>query len=161
MASDDVARIELLLREHFAQTATQISDMKAIAAQMKADNAEFHAQMMKEQREFEARIEARIDAFEAKQEARFNAFEARQEARDARQDAKIDALTTAVVELQRDVEGLKHDVQGLYHWDYWLLSIILVIFAMPQIVAGVKSLFGAIVDGVSALVRVFRREDRA
>ena len=158
MASDDVAKIELLLREHFAQTDKQISDMKAIAAQMKADNAEFHAQMMKEQREFEARIEARIDAFEAKQEARFNAFEARQEARDARQDAKIDALTTAVVELQRDVEGLKHDVQGLYHWDYWLLSIILVVFAMPQIVAGVKALFGAITEGISGIISLFRRE---
>ena len=158
MASDDVARIELLLREHFAQTDKQISDMKAIAAQMKADNAEFHAQMMKEQREFEARIEARIDAFEAKQEARFNAFEARQEARDARQDAKIDALTTAVVELQRDVEGLKHDVQGLYHWDYWLLSIILVIFAMPQIVAGVKSLFVAVTEGIAGIISLFRHK---
>ena len=76
------------------------------------DNAEFRSAMMKGQRDFEARTEARFDT-----------------------------LTAAVVELQRYVEGLKHDVQELYHWDYWLLSIILVVFTMPQIVAGVRSLF--------------------
>ena len=53
------------------------------------------------------------------------------------------------MELQRDVEGLKHDVQGLYHWDYWLLSVILAVFAMPQIAAGIKSFFGAIAEGLS------------
>ena len=63
------------------------------------------------------------------------------------------------MELQRDVTGLKHDVQGLYHWNYWLLSIILVLFAMPQIVAGVKSLFGVIFDGVSALAGLFRKDN--
>ena len=141
MSSDDVSRIEMLLREHFARTEKQLSDMRA-------DNAEFRVQMMKEQREFEAR-----------QEARFSEFEARQSAFKARTDAKFEKLTGAIVELQRDVTGLKHDVQGLYHWDYWLLSIILVIFAMPQIVAGVKSLFGAIIDGVSALVALFHKDD--
>ena len=136
MSSDDVSRIEMLLREHFARTEKQLSDMRA-------DNAEFRVQMMKEQREFEARQETRFAAFEA------------------RADAKFEKLTEAIVELQRDVTGLKHDVQGLYHWDYWLLSIILVIFAMPQIVAGVKSLFGAIIDGVSALTDLFRKDDKA
>lgn len=141
MLSDDVSRIEMLLREHFARTEKQLSDMRA-------DNAEFRAQMMKEQREFEVR-----------QEARFSAFEARQAAFEARTDTKFEKLTEAVVELQRDVTGLKHDVQGLYHWNYWLLSIILVLFAMPQIVAGVKSLFGVIFDGVSALAGLFRKDN--
>lgn len=159
MLSDDVSRIEMLLREHFARTEKQLSDMRTDIAEMKVDNAEFRVQMIKEQREFEARQEARFSAFETKTDARFSAFEARQAAFEARTDTKFEKLTEAVVELQRDVTGLKHDVQGLYHWNYWLLSIILVLFAMPQIVAGVKSLFGVIFDGVSALAGLFRKDN--
>ena len=69
-------------------------------------------------------------------------------------------MKAEISELQRDVTGLQHDVVGLYHWDYWLLSIILVVFAMPQIVAGIKSLFGAVADGISLIARAFRGEDK-
>ena len=58
--------------------------------------------------------------------------------------------------LQRDVEGLKHDVIGLYHWDYWLLSIILIVFVMPQFITGVQSLFKAIADGIGTLRSAFK-----
>ena len=117
----DMAKLELLLREHFARTDKQLSDMRA-------ENAEFRVQMMKEQREFEAR-----------------------------QEAKFDTLTSAVVELQRDVEGLKHNIAGLYH-HYWLWSIVLVVFAMPQIAAGVKSLFLAITEGIAGIISLFRQK---
>ena len=69
----------------------------------------------------------------------------------------IDSLQSQISIVQSDISGLKQDVSGLYHWDYWLLSIILVVFAMPQIVAGVKSLFSAITDGVSSIVSLFRK----
>ena len=58
--------------------------------------------------------------------------------------------------LQRDVEGLKHDVVGLYHWDYWLLSIILIVFVMPQFIVGIQSLFKAIADGIRTLRSAFK-----
>ena len=58
--------------------------------------------------------------------------------------------------LQRDVEGLKHDVVGLYHWDYWLLSIILIVFVMPQFIVGIQSLFKAIADGIGTLRSAFK-----
>ena len=147
MSSDDVSRIEMLLREHFAQTDKQI-------AEMKAENAEFHARMIKNFDEFKS--EVRKDIKEFKSEVKQDIDNLRSEVRH-----DIRELKAEVVELQKDVTGLKHDVQGLYHWDYWLLSIILVIFAMPQIVAGVKSLFGAIVDGISAIAVLFRKDDKA
>ncbi|MBQ3759293.1 MAG: hypothetical protein II876_07540 [Synergistaceae bacterium] len=143
MASEDISRIESLLREHFAQTEKQLSDMRA-------DNAEFRVQMMKDFNAFAEKIDDRINKFEEKIDAKFEKI-----------DSKFDTLTTAVVELQRDVEGLKHDVAGLYHWDYWLLSIILVVFAMPQIVAGIKALFGAFAEGISLVMRAFRKEGKA
>lgn len=96
MASEDVMRIELLLREHFAQTAKQISDMRA---------------------------EVRV--------------------------------------MKNDIEHLKRDVGFLHGWNLWLLMAAVTVLALPKLAEGIKSLFGAIVDGVSALVRVFRREDRA
>ncbi|MBQ6981816.1 MAG: hypothetical protein IJQ15_05240 [Synergistaceae bacterium] len=154
MASEDISRIESLLREHFAQTDKQISEMKAVAAQMRAENAEFHARMMKDFDDFKSEVRQDIKDFK---------LEVRQDIKEFKSEVKNDIreLKAEVVELQRDVTGLKHDVAGLYHWDYWLLSIILVVFAMPQIVAGIKALFGAFAEGISLVMRVFRKEGKA
>ena len=157
MSSDDVSRIEMLLREHFAQTDKQI-------AEMKAENAEFHARMIKDFDEFKSEVRKDIKDFksEVRQDIKEFKSEVKQEIDNLRSEVRHDIreLKAEVVELQKDVTGLKHDVQGIYHWDYWLLSIILVIFAMPQIVAGVKSLFGAIVDGISAIAVLFRKDNK-
>ena len=168
----DMMRLEMLLREHFARTDKQLSEMRA-------DNAEFRAQMLKEQREFETRIEAKFDAFEAKQEAKFEAFEAKQDARferlEAKQDARFekleakndtrferletrfDSLTAEVVELQRETVGIKHDVAGLYHWNYWIISIILAIVVMPHVVAALKFLASGLAGLISGVLSLFRQ----
>ena len=127
----DMPRLELLLREHFARTDKQL-------AEFRKDNAEFHALMVKEFNEFTEKVNTRLDAFEGKVNERF------------------DRLDATVGVMQNDITGLKHDVAGLYHWDYWLLSIILVVFAMPQIVAGLKALFSAIAEGIAGIVSAFR-----
>ena len=75
-------------------------------------------------------------------------------------DARFNRLEEQIAVMQNDITGLKHDVAGLYHWDYWLLSIILVVFAMPQIVAGIKSLFGALADGISQVIGAFRKDSK-
>lgn len=147
MTSDDLIAITGNLRELILVNREQIAEMKAMSAQMQRDNAEFRAQMMKEQREFEARQDAKFDTFARGVDSKIDTLA-----------AKIDVLTNEVVELQRDNEGLKHDVQGLYHWDYWLLTIILVVFAMPQIVTGLKSLFEVIIDGVAGIISLFSRK---
>ena len=108
-------------------------------AGIRKDNAEFKAQIIKDNAEFKESVNARLDAFEGKINTRLDTME-----------AKISVL-------HDDNVGLKHDVSGLYHWDYWLLSIILVLFAMPQIVAGIKSLFGAITDGIAGIISLFRK----
>ena len=153
----DMPKLELLLREHFARTEKQLSDMRK-------DNAEFRTQMIKEFNKFEEKINTRLDAFEEKTNARLDAFEKKTEARldafEKKTEARFDKLEAATAVMQNDITGLKHDVAGLYHWDYWLLSIILVVFAMPQIVAGIKSLFTAIAEGVSLVINAFRPSDK-
>ena len=153
----DMPKLELLLREHFARTEKQLSDMRK-------DNAEFRTQMIKEFNKFEEKINTRLDAFEEKTNARLDAFEkktnARLDAFEKKTEARFDKLEAVTTVMQNDITGLKHDVAGLYHWDYWLLSIILVVFAMPQIVAGIKSLFTAIAEGVSLVINAFRPSDK-
>lgn len=129
----DMSKLELLLREHFAQTEKQI-------AEIQKSNSDFRTQIKDDMNNFKTEIREDINNFRGEVNARF------------------DGLHSDIVELQKDVEGLKHDVAGLYHWDYWLLSIILVIFAMPQIVAGIKSFFGAIADGLALIISVFRKK---
>ncbi|MBQ7156116.1 MAG: hypothetical protein IJR85_11265 [Synergistaceae bacterium] len=163
----DMMRIELLLREHFARTDKQL-------AEMRAENAEFRATMLKEFNALENRLNARLDNFEEKINTRIDNFEEKVNTRidnfekkvntrldnfEAKTDSRFDKLEASVGVMQNDITGLKHDVAGLYHWDYWLLSIILVVFAMPQIVAGIKSLFTAIAEGVSLVANAFRRKN--
>ena len=120
-------------------TSSDISRIELMLAGIRQDNAEFKAQIIKDNAEFKDNINVRLDAFENKINTRLDKME-----------AKISVL-------HDDNIGLKHDVSGLYHWDYWLLSIILLLFAMPQIVAGIKSLFGAITDGIAGIIALFRK----
>lgn len=102
-----------------------------ILSDMREENAEFRQEMRQEFKNFRREVNARFDRLENK----------------------------AVV-LQSNITALKHDVAGLYHWDYrflWLLSIILLVFAMPQIVSGVKSLFDTVIEGLSGIIKVFRK----
>ncbi|MBR4197071.1 MAG: hypothetical protein IKQ95_10260 [Synergistaceae bacterium] len=158
MASDDVARIEALLREHFARTDKQLSDMRA-------DNAEFRAEMVKLHNDFAEKQNEKFDAFAEKQDAKFEAFTQKTDAKfeafskEIRKD--ITELKSEVVELRMDVTGLKHDVAGLYHWNYWTLSIIIAVVAMPQIMAGLKHFFVSAAEIVAAVIGVFRKNDKA
>ncbi len=131
-------------------TSTDISRLELMLAGIRQDNAEFKAQIIKNNAEFKESVNARLDAFENKINTRLDAFEGKINTRLDKMEAKISVL-------HDDNVGLKHDVSGLYHWDYWLLSIILVLFAMPQIVAGIKSLFGAITDGIAGIIALFRK----
>lgn len=164
-----MTKLELLLREHFARTEKQLSDMRK-------DNAEFRSLMLKEFNAFEEKINTRLDNFEEKINTRLDNFEAKTNTRidafeakintkvdnlEAKTNDRFDKLEASVAVMQNDITGLKHDVAGLYLWDYWLLSIILVVFAMPQIVAGIKSLFTAIAEGISLIVNAFRQGDKS
>ena len=161
MTSDDVSRIESLLREHFVRTEKQLSDMRA-------DNAEFHVQMMKDFNAFTEKIDNRITKFEDKVDAkiegldnRITKFEEKVDARFEKVDARFDRLEAKVVDMQNDMTGLKHDVGNLQTWNYWTLSIIIALLAMPQLIAGVKALWGAVTDIASLVARVFRKEGKA
>ncbi|MBR0079058.1 MAG: hypothetical protein IJP69_01655 [Synergistaceae bacterium] len=108
-------------------------------AVMQQQNAEFMVKMQNEMNNFKTEVRNDINDFKKEVHSEF------------------DKVHAEIGVLQRDVEGLKHDVVGLYHWDYWLLSIILVVFAMPQIVAGVKSLFAAFTEGIAGIMTLFKQ----
>ena len=131
-------------------TSNDISQIELMLSEIRRDNAEFKAQIVKDNADFKESIITRLDAFEGKINARLDAFE-------NKINTRFDSMQAQIAVIQNDITGLKHDVTGLYHWDYWLLSIILVVFAMPQIVEGLKSLFGAIAEGISGIITAFRK----
>ena len=162
--SVDMVRLELLLREHFARTDKQLADMRA-------ENAEFRTLMLKEFNAFtekidtrisafEKKVETRIDAFEKKVDEKFNAVDARFTALEKRTDSRFDSVQVQINSMQNDITGLKHDVANLFTWNYWTLSIILALIAMPHIVAGIKSLISGVSELVSAVAGLFRKENK-
>lgn len=168
MADSDISRLELLLREHFAKTDKQLSDMRA-------DNAEFRTEMIKEFQTFTEKIDSRIGAFETRIDAKIDALETRVDAKidaldkkfetkidalDKKFETKIDTVQVQIHEMQNDITGLKHDVGNLFTWNYWMLSIILALMLMPHITEGIKSLFSVLIEGISALIGLFRRKDK-
>lgn len=179
MADSDISRLELLLREHFAKTDKQLSDMRA-------DNAEFRTEMIKEFQTFTEKIDSRIGAFETRVDAKIDAldkkfdakidaldkkfeakfdtldkkFEAKFDALDKKFETKFDTVQVQIHEMQNDITGLKHDVGNLFTWNYWMLSIILALMVMPHITEGIKSLFSVLIEGISALIGLFRRKDK-
>ncbi len=171
MTSNDADAITIQLRELISVNKEQIAEMKTLAAHMQRDNAEFHALMIKEFSDFKAEQNARFDAFTEKQDAKFESFKAdvrqeitdvRQEITDVKQDIKelkqdVKELRAEVVVLQRDVEGIKHDVAALFHWDYWILTFIAAALVVPHLSEIMKTLVGAVVQGVSAVASIFRK----
>ena len=85
MADSDISRLELLLREHFAKTDKQLSDMRA-------DNAEFRSGMMREFQTFTEKIDARIGAFETRVDAKIDALDKKIDDKTDALDKKVDAL---------------------------------------------------------------------
>ena len=61
-------------------------------------------------------------------------------------------------QLNTKIEVQTARIDTLFHWNYWLLSIILVLVAMPNIIAGVKSLFCALSEGIAKIVVLFKRK---
>ena len=136
MTSQDMNTLTLLLDKHFAQTQAQI-------ATMQKENAEFREQIRQDMNSFKTEIREDIKSFKSEV------------------NLKLDNIQAEIVVLQKDVVGLQHDVAGLYHWDYWLLSIILIFFALPQIVSGVTALFAAITHGIAGIIALFRKEEQS
>lgn len=157
MTSNDADAITIQLRELIAVNKEQIAEMKTLAAQMQRDNAEFHALMIKEFSDFKAEQNAKFEAFTAKQDTRFESFrtEIRQDIKELKQDVK--ELRAEVIVIQRDVEGIKHDVAALFHWDYWILTFIAAALVVPHLSEIMKTLVGAVAQGVSAVASLFRK----
>ncbi len=103
MASDDVSRIELLLREHFARTDKQLADLR--------------------QNIWELKLE--------------------------------------ISTMEHNIEKMKRDVGFIHDWDLLLIMVVISVLAMPKIVEGIKSLLGAVTEAISAIMRAFRKNDKA
>lgn len=78
----DMQRLELLLREHFARTDKQLSDLRQNIWELKSE----------------------------------------------------------VVAMEHDVERMKRDVGFMHEWDFWLLSVVILVLAIPKMSESIKSL---------------------
>ena len=125
----DINSITLQLRELITINREQIADMKTLSAQMQKDNAEFRTQITKDFANFKDSI-----------------------------DSRLTEIHTEITQINQRITGLEHDVSGLYHWNYWLLSIILVVIALPHLVDIIKSVVGAVTYGITSLAAIFKKE---
>lgn len=137
-SSLDTNTIMLQFRELTAINREQIAEMKTLVAQIQKDNAEFRALMTRYFSDFKTSLTKELSDI------------------NNNVNLRLTEIHTEIGHINQKLTGLQHDVTGLYHWDYWLLSIILVIFAMPQIVSGVKALFSAVADGISGIMTIFK-----
>lgn len=138
----DINSIEIQLRELIATNREQIAEIKALAAQIQKDNAEFRSLMIQEFAHFKENVNKELSTFSSNI------------------NAEIAGIHSEIGQINQRITGIEHDVTGLYHWDYWLLTIIVAIIAMPQIISGVKALLGAIAEGLERIISVFRKSNK-
>ena len=133
-----MARMESLMREHFART--------------ESENAKFREQMREDFRNFRDQVKSDMDIFKKEIKSDINAFK-------SEINTRFDSMQAQISVMQNDITGLKHDVNNLIHWDYWILAIIVAAFAMPHIIESIKSLFGAVRDGIAGILSLFRSKN--
>ena len=142
----EVHSIALQLRELIATNREQIAEMKALAAQIQKDNAEFRSLMVQEFANFKDNINKEFSAFSNNVNAELSGMH-----------SEISGMHSEIGLINQRITGIEHDIAGLYHWDYWLLSIIIAVVAMPQIISGVKALFAAVAEGIAGIISVFKK----
>ena len=71
-------------------------------------------------------------------------------------NSRFDGLQTQINTIQNDITGLKHDVANLFHWNYWILAIIIGVFVLPNVAEYIRTLFGAIRDGIAGVLTLFK-----
>ena len=141
----DMSKLELLLREHFARTDKQLSDMRR-------DNSEFRTQMNKDFADFTTQINKDFSDFKTQTNKEFS------EGKETI-GSKIDGIHSEILHINERINGIEHDIASLFHWDYWLLSIILAIIALPHISEIIKSLFDAIGKAISGIIFLYRNKE--
>ena len=126
------------MREHFART--------------ESENAKFREQMREDFRNFRDQVKGDMDIFKKEIKSDINTFK-------KEVNTRFDSMQAQISVMQNDITGLKHDVNNLIHWDYWILAIIVAAFAMPHIIESIKSLFGAVRDGIAGILSLFRSKN--
>ena len=151
-SSLDTNYIILNLRELISLNREQISEMKAVAAQIQKDNADARAQSTKDFADFKDSINKDFFSLRENIIHEFSSLK-------SSIDTGLSEIHSEFAHINQRITGIEHDVAGLYNWDYWLLSIILALFALPQIISGIKSLFGVITEGISGVIALFRKRN--
>ena len=140
MSSSDInmSELKLMLENHFERTENQLSDIRR-------ENAEFRLQVNKDFQAFTERTESRLETFTERIDNKLDKV-----------DARLDYIQTEIHQVNNKLTGLEHDVSSLYHWDYWLLSLIIASMVMPQLGGVMKALITAISEGIAGIVSLFR-----
>ena len=144
-----MVRMESLMREHFARTESENAKFRE---QMREDFRNFRDQVKSDMDIFKKEIKSDINAFKSEVKGDINTFK-------KEVNTRFDSMQAQISVMQNDITGLKHDVNNLIHWDYWILAIIVAAFAMPHIIDSIKSLFGAVRDGIAGILSLFRSKN--
>ncbi|MBQ6773495.1 MAG: DUF1640 domain-containing protein [Synergistaceae bacterium] len=151
----DMARLELLLREHFARTDKQI-------AEMRAENAEFRSQIKDDMQNFREEIRSDMENFKSEVRSEINSFKSEVNAKidglRSEMNSRFDNVQTQIHVMQLDITGLKHDVANLYRWNYWMVAIIIGVFLLPTFADFIRGLFEIVRDGIAGILALFKRE---
>ena len=75
-------------------------------------------------------------------------------------EKQLSEIKQEVRVMKNDIEHLKRDVGFLHDWNLWLLMAAVTLLALPQIVAGIKALFGAFAEGISLVMKALRKEEK-
>ena len=145
----DMERLELLLREHFAKTEKQLADIRA-------DNAEFRIQMKDEMNSFKDEVRNDMNSFKAEVRTDLQNMRSEMNSRFDNVQTQINVMQKDINIMQNDITGLKHDVANLFHWNYWILAIIIGVFVLPNFAEYIRGLFGAVRDGLAGIIALFR-----
>ena len=121
----DMPRLELLLREHFARTETQLADMRK-------ENAEFREQIVRAFSDFKDEYRQEFAAF--KEETR----------------REFDKVHAEISVMQSDIRVQNTRIDDLIHWNYWLIAFVVAFFTLPSIAEGLKSLLKALASVILA-----------
>ena len=63
--------------------------------------------------------------------------------------------------MKNDIERMKRDVGFMHDWDLWLIMVLVTVLALPKIAEGMKAFVMTIIETISEIAGVFRKDGKS
>ena len=150
--------IALQLQELIILNREQIAELKTMAAQLQKDNADFRTSIIKELADFKENINNNFSVLKDSIHNRISTFENKIDNKLSDMRYDINSLHSEIGFINQRITGIEHDITGLYHWDYWLLSAILFFATLPYWADIIKSIPLAISSCIKGVLFLFKKD---